>query len=142
MLWLKRMLINLHNLTIIKKRHPQLFRGVSLGVGAILYLKVWLPLTNITVPCVFHEFTGLYCPGCGMTRLILSLFEFDSAQAFRYNPLAFILLPLSAVYLFAHKKNMRILTHIIMSVMLILTLAFGLLRNTPTFDWLAPTTIR
>lgn len=142
MLWFKQMLINLYNLTILKKRHPQLFRGVSLGVIGIIYLKVWLPLTNITVPCVFHEFTGLYCPGCGITRLILSLFSFDSVQAFRYNPLVFILLPLSLMYVIVHKKNMRILTHIIMGVMLILTLLFGLLRNIPTFDWLAPTTIR
>ncbi len=142
MLWFKQMLINLYNLTILKKRHPQLFRGVSLGFIGIIYLKVWLPLTNITVPCVFHKFTGLYCPGCGITRLILSLFSFDSVQAFRYNPLVFILLPLCLMYVIVHKKNMRILTHIIMGVMLILTLAFGLLRNIPTFDWLAPTTIR
>ncbi|WP_209972330.1 DUF2752 domain-containing protein [Paenibacillus eucommiae] len=124
------------------KRHPKLFWGALLGVGGFLYLKVWLPVTNIAIPCVFHEVTGLYCPGCGITRAALSLLRLDFVQAFRYNPLVFILLPLYVIYFIAKKKQMRLVSNGIMTIMLILTLAFGLLRNIPMFDWLAPTEIR
>ncbi|AJS60643.1 hypothetical protein UB51_21745 [Paenibacillus sp. IHBB 10380] len=124
------------------KRHPKLFWGVSLGVGGLFYLKVWLPVTKIDVPCVFHELTGFYCPGCGITRVTLSLLGLDFVQAFRYNPLVFIILPLYAMYFVTKKKQMRVLSNGIMTVMLIVTLAFGLLRNIPIFDWLAPTAIR
>ncbi|MBP1991603.1 hypothetical protein J2Z66_003210 [Paenibacillus eucommiae] len=105
-------------------------------------MKVWLPVTNIAIPCVFHEVTGLYCPGCGITRAALSLLRLDFVQAFRYNPLVFILLPLYVIYFIAKKKQMRLVSNGIMTIMLILTLAFGLLRNIPMFDWLAPTEIR
>lgn len=124
------------------KTHPRLLWGVSLGLGALLYLKVWLPLTNIGIPCVFRELTGFYCPGCGITRVVLSLFKLDVVQAFRYNPLLFVLLPLYLIYFVTTKKQMTMMSKATMAVMLIITLAFGLLRNIPMFDYLAPTVIR
>ncbi|QJD88444.1 DUF2752 domain-containing protein [Cohnella herbarum] len=120
------------------KRRSSLIWGASLGVAGLLYLKVWLPLTHIGIPCPFRELTGLYCPGCGATRAILSLLDLDVHQAYRYNPLIFILLPLFALYFIAHKKRLRIMSNGVMAVMLILTLAFGLLRNIPAYAWLAP----
>jgi hypothetical protein len=103
-------------------------------MGALLYLKVWLPVTAIGIPCVFHELTGLYCPGCGITRAALSLLRLDVAQAFKYNPLVFVLLPLYAIYLVTKQKQLRLTSNGIMAGMLILTLAFGLLRNIPMFN--------
>lgn len=35
--------------------------------------------------CAFHYTTGLYCPGCGMGRCIISMVHGDFYQAFRYN---------------------------------------------------------
>ncbi|OAB35296.1 DUF2752 domain-containing protein [Paenibacillus glacialis] len=128
--------------TFDPKKHPILSWGVSLGVGGLLYLKVWLPMTNIGIPCVFNELTGFYCPGCGITRAVLSLLRLDVIQAFRYNPLVFILLPLYAMYFITKKKKMPTLSNGIMALMLIMTLAFGVLRNIPMFDFLAPTIIR
>lgn len=119
-----------------KKRHPKLFWGVSLGLGGLMYLKVWLPVTKLYVPCVFHELTGFYCPGCGITRVTLSLLRLDFVKAFSYNPLLFVLLPLYTIYFVTNKKQMRLTSNAIMAVMLILTLSFGLLRNLPMYDWL------
>jgi len=45
------------------------------------------------IPCIFHEITGFYCPGCGITRMIVSIFKLDFYKAFRYNPLLFIFIP-------------------------------------------------
>lgn len=46
---------------------------------------------DFSIPCLFHELTNLYCPGCGITRMLFSLIKLDFYQAFRYNPLVFIL---------------------------------------------------
>ena len=45
------------------------------------------------IPCVFHLVTGLKCPGCGITHLLLALVQGRIAEAFSYNPAVFILLP-------------------------------------------------
>lgn len=36
--------------------------------------------------CIFHEFTGLYCPGCGGTRAFFALLHGHPVLSFRYNP--------------------------------------------------------
>jgi hypothetical protein len=59
-------------------------RGPS-GLGA------WYP------GCLFHRFTGLHCPGCGMTRAAYAALHGNFGQAFRMNPVGMILLPLACV---------------------------------------------
>ncbi|MFC0213077.1 DUF2752 domain-containing protein [Paenibacillus chartarius] len=90
---------------------------------------------------MLHEITGLYCPGCGVTRAVGALLELDVEQACRYNPLLFILLPLYAVYAALASRQLQRSSRILMLTMLILTIAFGVLRNVPAMAWLAPTDI-
>lgn len=75
---------------------------VSLGVlamaGAAYALREtggggWMP------GCVFREFTGLECPGCGMTRGTHALLHGRVVEAFSYNPVGMILLPLAMIAL-------------------------------------------
>jgi hypothetical protein len=113
----------------------------ALTVGGALYFKAWLPLTHIGIPCVFHEITGLYCPGCGMTRTTLAMLNMDVYQALRYNPLVFTLIPLYLAYMVAVRNGKVKFGKTIMLTMLALTLLFGLLRNIPLFDWLAPVAV-
>ncbi len=40
--------------------------------------------------CQFKKFTGYPCPTCGSTRLVLSIYNFDIASAFKYNPFIFL----------------------------------------------------
>lgn len=49
--------------------------------------------------CSFHRLTGLSCPGCGMTRAAHAAMHGRMAEAFRFNPLGMILLPLFLVWL-------------------------------------------
>ena len=51
--------------------------------------------TGLGIPCVFHQATGLDCPGCGMSRAVLALARLDFAAAFGYN----LLWPLIVGYL-------------------------------------------
>lgn len=51
----------------------------------------WLP------GCLFRRFTGLECPGCGMTRGTYALFHGRFLEAFLFNPVGMILLPIGLV---------------------------------------------
>ena len=65
--------------------------GIILSLG-IIYL-VWVLLTDIRIPCVFYEITGLLCPGCGITRMFSSLSYLDFSSAFAYNGFMLVSLP-------------------------------------------------
>lgn len=39
------------------------------------------------MPCLFHELTGLYCPGCGGTRAVRALLKGHPLISFCYHPL-------------------------------------------------------
>lgn len=44
-------------------------------------------ITDKMLPCTLHTLTGLYCPGCGGTRAMISLFRGDLLHSFIYHPL-------------------------------------------------------
>lgn len=102
-------------------------------------------LLDVGIPCLFYEITGYYCPGCGITRLLFSLLKLDFYQAFRYNPLVFILIIITGIYLlvkFILKKFMNISIEIpnyVYYILLVIVIIFGILRNIPMFDFLSPT---
>ena len=71
-----------------------------LGIACL----IWLP----SVPCVFHELTGLQCPGCGVTRMILALSRLDLAAAMKANAFLTVTLPyLTALLLYSAYKWIR-----------------------------------
>ncbi len=111
-------------------------------IYGILYL-----FTKKGFPCIFHKITGLYCPGCGITRMFISIFKLNIYQAFRYNPLVFILLIICLFYLLIDALKYKISkTHIelpksVYIVLLIIVIGFGILRNIPLFSYLAPTIV-
>lgn len=111
-------------------------------IYAVLIIKF-----DIGIPCIFYEVTGLYCPGCGITRLCVSLFEGDLYQAFRYNPIIFIDVPIIFILfvldiLFKDKKIIKKITNVLIIILIVITVIFGVLRNIPAFSFLAPTQLR
>lgn len=122
-------------------------RDIIVLIVIFLIYTVLIISFDIGIPCVFYEITGLYCPGCGITRLCLSLFEGDIYQAFRYNPIIFINLPilfiLFVLNIFLKKnKNIKKITDVIIIFLATITIIFGVIRNIPIFSFLAPTQIR
>ncbi len=115
----------------------------------ILSILLLLDLFEVIgIPCPFYEYLHIYCPGCGSTRLFRSLLHFDFYQAFRYNPLLFILLfPFGAlvlaeiIYFIRNKKMFNISTKIYV-ILLILIIIYWILRNISYFSWLLPTVIK
>jgi hypothetical protein len=109
--------------------------------SGLAYLLAWLPLTGIGIPCVFHLATGLYCPGCGITRAVINLLHLKLYQAFRYNPLVIILAPIYMIYWYAMRRKQLFVSKVTMAFMLAITIAFGILRNLPSWVFLAPTNL-
>lgn len=96
--------------------------------------------------CPFYKITNLYCPGCGITRMILSIIQGDFYQAFRYNPLLFLLIPvfvfLGINHIFHYKFLSKRRQEKFYIILVVLLLLFGILRNIPLFSYLAPTKVR
>ena len=68
-----------------------------LSLGAILVAGILclLGYKGIGIPCLFHQITGLQCPGCGNTRAVLALLRLDLKAALAYN----LMLPAELFYL-------------------------------------------
>ena len=128
-----------------KKLLDQTYFAVTLTI--ILVYGILYIFTKQGLPCIFHKITGLYCPGCGITRMFISLFKLNIYQAFRYNPLVFILLIVSSFYFLADFLIYRItkahmnLPKSVYIILLIIVFGFGILRNIPLFSYLAPTIV-
>ena len=113
----------------------------------IIAIIIILYMLKIPIECPINKFFDVYCPGCGVTRMLVSIIHLDFYSAFRYNMLVFILLPFLTPYLvytyicYAFDKKDKITSKIpgwVWYVLLILTILFGILRNIPYFSFLAP----
>lgn len=99
------------------------------------------PTYGPIIPCIFNKITGLYCPGCGMTRAVHSILRFNFYQALRFNALIFIM-PLFFMFYYYLNSNRYIkLAKAILILMIIIAMGYGIIRNTVFFSYLAPTII-
>ena len=118
----------------------RLKKVVLINIGLILllflYYKVYITF-NIGIPCIFKLITGLDCPGCGITRCLFSLINFDLKSAFYYNSLVTILLiPFVSYYIYLNycyvmNKPNKLINKVnkITPILLIITVIFGIIRN-------------
>lgn len=117
--------------------------GVTLLLGGILFF--FDPTVYHFYPtCVFHQMTGLLCPGCGGLRAIHQILHGHLLTAFRFNPLLVSCVPVIAVIAASHglrdKSNRPRSMGFPMSWIWLVgatTLVLGVWRNLPG----APTTI-
>lgn len=99
--------------------------------------------------CPIKKFLGLYCPGCGVTRMLLSMLKGNFYQAFRYNPLLFLGLPFFCFYycyylyfsLTKAKNKLSFFEPGIWYFLIIIFVIYGILRNISFFDFLQPTIV-
>ena len=123
------------------------FKDSLIMILILLLFFVLGKVFTIYIPCLFHLITGLYCPGCGVTRMIYALASFDFYQAFRYNMLLFILFPFFIFfvlnYFYATYKNKEPLfkkvPQFIWYILIVILILWGILRN--IFPYFAPTVI-
>lgn len=117
-------------------------KGYLILFIAIVFYYIFYKISGIAIPCMFHKITKLYCPGCGITRMIFSLIRLDFYQAFRYNPLVFILGVLYLIYKIVNIRFRILLPKYMPYILLIIVIMYGIFRNMDLFSYLRPTIIR
>ena len=130
--------------------HKRLIRlciktGGLLGAG-LFYALLCILAGHPLIPCMFHTITGLYCPGCGVSRMCLSLLSLDFQSAFQANAAVMLILPPGLIIAFQmafrYIKNGRLqptrAQNLVLYIMAGFLLLFGILRNLPAFAWLSP----
>lgn len=115
--------------------------GIIIIIGLIIFVYISNPSQGPILPCKFNKITGLYCPGCGMTRAVHSALKLDFYQSFRYNSLLYLMPPLIALYFYLKHKHVENLSKAILILMLVIAIGYGILRNIPYFKFLSPTNI-
>lgn len=124
--------------------------GVLLTFLLIQYDPVNAGNRAVYLFCPLNKLTGLYCPGCGMTRAANDIIHFEILSAIHNNALIVLVFGPFTAYLalreylyFIMQKHVlpfpKLKTWIIVLI-IILTVAFTVLRNLPftPFNWIAP----
>ncbi len=128
------------------ERTVYLIKRVGLIVGILLIYYLFNKITNLGIPCIFNTLTGYHCVGCGISRMFIALFDLDFKAASNANIYVLCLLPI-ALFVFTFKAyrfikygitSDPIWLNIIYIVLLICGIIFGILRNLPSFGFLAP----
>lgn len=98
--------------------------------------------------CLFHELTGLNCPGCGALRATHQLIHGHLAAAFRLNPFLCLVLPVMLLVLVKNAiqqlrgaaQKPKVVSPFWIRLLLAALILFTVLRNLPfaPFTWLAP----
>ncbi len=118
------------------KRKDYIIIVIFVTLMAILVLT-----ERIAIPCIFNKVTGLYCPGCGITRAIKALLKGNFSESFHNNVLLYTVIPLlilnEIIYRLTKKKYKKAY-NVIITVLLIVAIIFGILRNFSQFSYLAP----
>ena len=102
--------------------------------AGIAYL-IWIRCGGFAVPCLFHEVTGLQCPGCGITRMLTAVSELDFGAALQAN--AFLLLTspylsfllLYSAYKWVRNERIGAKAEAAAAVYCVGLIVFGILRN-------------
>jgi len=118
----------------------------ALAVAAVGVVAVVDPNEAGHYPtCPFLALTGLACPGCGSLRAVHALAHGDVGTALGLNLLT-VLAVVPLVVIWARwlvrsrtgASRRTVAPAPLLWGMLVLVVAFGVLRNLPAFAWLAP----
>ena len=119
------------------QRLRRLLTGL-LGMAAVgAGYTLWVNLTHLSIPCPFHAVTGLWCPGCGVTRMCLALLRLDIAGAWQANAVLLVLLPFlglllayrGVVYVRRGSCHTAAWENILLYTMIVVLLIWGIVRN-------------
>ena len=103
----------------------------------IVYV-VLIYTTDFRIPCPFRDVTGLDCPGCGVSRVILSYLKLDFKTAFYTNPVITVILPILFVDFIYHKyhyvvhdnkKDFNKLENIVLYIMIGALILYAVIKN-------------
>ncbi len=120
-----------------RQRLRRLLTGLVLVTAAGMGYALWVNVTHLAVPCLFHVITGLQCPGCGVSRMCLALLRLDLPGAWQANGVLLALLPLiggllvyrATVYVRRGNVPTARWETLVWSGMAVVLLLWGIVRN-------------
>ena len=77
-------------------------RSFWTGIAGVMVLLGSLALSLHPIDyniCLFHKLTGMPCPGCGLTRSLIAIWQGYPIRSFRFQPLGIPLFSLCAISL-------------------------------------------
>ncbi len=105
---------------MIKIKH--LKEKILIGIAIIVGISIGKLLR---IPCVLLWATGYECPGCGMTRALISALRFDFVSAFQYHRM-FWSLPILGLYVLFDGKLFK---NKILNAFILILIAVGFVVN-------------
>lgn len=111
-------------------------RGLLLLFAAAALVFIFA-FTKRGVPCPFYMVTGLLCPSCGATRMVMSLLKLDFYGAYSYNRALFLSLPVLIfaflyqkwIYIKTGRRSLKPAIKVILWAEVAFFLLFGAVRN-------------
>ena len=123
-------------------RQELLMLGLFLALGMIacavlLVAPPGSPNSKWLPKCMFYQWTGLYCPGCGSTRALSALLHGDIRASLHNNVL---LIPGGLLLVVLIVKPGISLKRPVAVTIAAIVIAYAVLRNIPVapFSYLAP----
>lgn len=121
----------------MKERIRKILTRIFFIVTAGAFYALFYARTGIGIPCPLRYFTGLKCPGCGVTRMCLSLLRGDFAAAWKYNAVLLCVLPFLLfllcwiAYCYIKTGSVRYprIVNILLYAIIIALLVFFVVRN-------------
>ncbi|MCQ2751791.1 MAG: DUF2752 domain-containing protein [Coriobacteriales bacterium] len=125
-----------NNINIINRAKKFALGAAIILIAGLLYFAI-IKILGFGISCPFYALTGLKCPGCGITTMIICLASGDFTSAFNANPVTFCLGPfiialiiyLSYRYIrFGDAKLNKALNTAII-IICVIYIVFGIIRN-------------
>lgn len=128
---------------VLRKNRKLRTAVIVLILGTAYFILV--ETTSFGIPCVFNKVTGLACPGCGITRMIIDASHLDFAGAARRNlaiavlaPMWIIIYAVRFIFKPACLGNDGKVYNILLWASAVGLVLFGIVRNIPGMEFLLP----
>ncbi len=109
-----------------------LFSKIRQNLRTILTFT-FIAVFYFTHGCPIRFFTGISCPGCGMSRALWALLRLDFPLAFEMHPLVF-LLPVAVLVYFTRRLIPKKFLRLLYACAIILLITVYILRITRNSD--------
>lgn len=121
----------------MKKRVKEIIvRDIIVTLLLIGYAVIVIT-TGKSIPCFVHLLTGLQCPGCGISRMLISMLYGDFHTAFSFHPFLFITWPVILIlllnadyrYIKRGRANLSFSMNLVAHIYVVILLVFSIWRN-------------